>query len=197
MTSSNSTWDTFNEICCCGSYTRPNYTNTMGVATLVFIFTNSILGKDTLSWCRFAFATEGVISSGECAAVSAMHVWWLQELVSVYIYFFRVEKKNQLDATEVYCTYNMLNMFRALLCPSSGARNYMCVITVYGVLVAGCRGSGAGSRLCVQEEGCCTTSRATSLFLLPYTWPPTSSNQTLHTIGGNNTHIASSSWWWA
>ena len=31
--------------------------------------------------------------------------------------------------------------------------------TVYGVqcLVAGCRGSGAGSRLCVQEEGCCTT----------------------------------------
>jgi hypothetical protein len=33
------------------------------------------------------------------------------------------------------------------------------VITAYGVqcLVAGCRGSGAGSRLCVQEEGCCTT----------------------------------------
>jgi hypothetical protein len=39
----------------------------------------------------------------------------------------------------------MLNMFRALLCPSSGARDYMCVITAYGVqcLVAGCRGSGA------------------------------------------------------
>ena len=37
-------------------------------------------------------------------------------------------------------------MFRALLCPSSGARDYtrMCVITAYGVqwLVAGCRGSG-------------------------------------------------------
>ena len=45
----------------------------------------------------------------------------------------------------IYCTYNMLNIFRALLCPSSGARDYMCVITAYGVqwLFAGCRGSGA------------------------------------------------------
>ena len=45
----------------------------------------------------------------------------------------------------VYCTYNMLNVFRALQCPSSGARDYTCVITAYGVqcLVAGCRGSGA------------------------------------------------------
>ena len=32
----------------------------------------------------------------------------------------------------VYCTYNLLNMFRALLCPSSGARDYMCVVTAYG-----------------------------------------------------------------
>ena len=44
--------------------------------------------------------------------------------------------------------YNTLNMFRALLCPSSGARDYMCVITAYGVqcLVAGCRGSDAGQQ---------------------------------------------------
>ena len=71
-----------------------------------------------------------------------------------------VENKNQLDATEwFFCTYNMLNMFRALLCPSSGARDYVCVITAYGVqcLVAGCWGSVQGSRLCIQEEGCCTT----------------------------------------
>ena len=33
----------------------------------------------------------------------------------------------------VYCTYNMLYMFWALLYPSSGARDYMCVITAYGV----------------------------------------------------------------
>jgi len=48
----------------------------------------------------------------------------------------------------VYCIYNMLNMFRALLCPSSGPWDYMCVITAYGVqcLVAGCRRSGAGQQ---------------------------------------------------
>ena len=33
--------------------------------------------------------------------------------------------------------------------------------------------------------------------LLPCTWPPTTSNQALHAIGGNNTHIVWSSWWWA
>jgi len=38
----------------------------------------------------------------------------------------------------VYCTYNVLNMFRALLCPSSGTRDYMCVITAYGVQYLGC-----------------------------------------------------------
>jgi len=31
---------------------------------------------------------------------------------------------NQLDATLFYCTSYRLNMFRALLCPSSGARDY-------------------------------------------------------------------------
>ena len=48
----------------------------------------------------------------------------------------------------LYCTYDMPNMFRALLCPSSGALDYMCVIAAYGVqcLVAGCRGSGAGQQ---------------------------------------------------
>ena len=45
----------------------------------------------------------------------------------------------------IYCAYDMLNMFRALLCPSSGVLDYMCVIAAYGVqrLVASCRGSGA------------------------------------------------------
>ena len=39
-------------------------------------------------------------------------------------------------------------MFRALLYPSSGALDYMCVITAYGVqcLVTGCWGSGAGQQ---------------------------------------------------
>jgi len=33
----------------------------------------------------------------------------------------------------LYCNYNLLNMFRAFICPSSGARDYTCVITAYGV----------------------------------------------------------------
>ena len=43
----------------------------------------------------------------------------------------RREKKPTRCHWMVYCTYSMLKMFRALLCPSSGARDYtcMCVIT--------------------------------------------------------------------
>jgi hypothetical protein len=29
--------------------------------------------------------------------------------------------------------YNLLNMFRALICPSSGARDYACGVTAYSV----------------------------------------------------------------
>ena len=45
----------------------------------------------------------------------------MSEAVNVY-----VEIKCQLDATDdIYCRfYCMLNMFRAILCPSSGAREY-------------------------------------------------------------------------
>jgi len=31
----------------------------------------------------------------------------------------------------LYCTYNLLNMFRGLIRLSSGARDYTCVIAVY------------------------------------------------------------------
>ena len=102
----------------------------------------------------------------------------------------------------LYCTYDTLNMFRALLCPSSGGRDYRC-ITAYGVLclVAGCRRSGAGTRLYVQEEGCCTTESCNiplpgRIACCPAPDPPTTSNQALHTTGGSNTHTVSSSWWW-
>ena len=46
----------------------------------------------------------------------------------------KLREENQLDATECfYCTYNLLNMFRAIICPSSEARVYTCVIAAYGV----------------------------------------------------------------
>ena len=46
----------------------------------------------------------------------------------------------------LYGIYDTLNMFRALLCPSSGALDYMYIIAAYGVLclAVGCRGSGTG-----------------------------------------------------
>ena len=70
----------------------------------------------------------------------------------------------------LYCTYDMLKMFRAHQCQSSGAVNYVCVISAYGVqcLVAGCRGSGSGQQAVRPGRGML---------------------QALHTIGGNNTHI--------
>ena len=102
----------------------------------------------------------------------------------------------------LYCTYDTHNMFWAFLCPSSGIGDYMCVITAYGVqcLVAGCRGSGAVQQGVVSRKRDAAHVQHPSfgtLSLLHCTWPPTTSNQALHTIGGNNTHIVSISWWWA
>jgi len=99
----------------------------------------------------------------------------------------------------LYCTYDTLNMFRALLCQSSGARDCMCVITAYGVqcLVTGYRGSGAGQQAVSPGRGMLQHPSFWTHSLLLYTWLPTTSNQALHTICGNNTHIVSSSWWWA
>ena len=59
----------------------------------------------------------------------------------------REEKPTKCHCT-IYCTNDTLNMIRALLCPSSGALDYMYAIAAYGVqcLVAGCRGSGAGQQ---------------------------------------------------
>jgi len=70
----------------------------------------------------------------------------------------RTEEKPTRCYWMVYCTYNLLNMCRALSCPLSGARDYMCVITAYGVPCFGCWWSEVrckGSRLCVRDEGCC------------------------------------------
>ena len=53
----------------------------------------------------------------------------------------------------LYCTYDTLNMFRALLRPSSGALDCMYAIAAYGVqcLAAGCQGQVQGSRVCVLD----------------------------------------------
>jgi hypothetical protein len=61
--------------------------------------------------------------------------WCLSVRASLHMR--RVEKPTRCHWM-VYCTYDMLNMFRAILCPSSGARDCMCVITAYGVWCFGC-----------------------------------------------------------
>ena len=55
----------------------------------------------------------------------------------------------------LYCPYDTLNMFQALLCPSSGAQDYMYVVTAYGVqcLVGGWPGSGAGQQAVSPGRG--------------------------------------------
>jgi hypothetical protein len=68
----------------------------------------------------------------------------------------------------LYCTYNMLNMFRAILCPSSGARDHMCVITAYGVQCLGCWLSGVRCRAAgyvSRKRDVARQSRATTLIL--------------------------------
>jgi hypothetical protein len=107
----------------------------------------------------------------------------------------------------VYCTYNMLNMFRPLLCPSSGARDYMWVITACGVWCLGCwllevRCRAAGyafgirdvARLRQQSSNIPHPERIAGCLRPDLQQPATKAS---HTIGGSNTHIVSSSWWWA
>ena len=55
-----------------------------------------------------------------------------------------VEIKRQLDATEVfYCrSYCLLNMFRAPLCPSSGAQEYYTVVAACGISCCGFQVAG-------------------------------------------------------
>ena len=134
-----------------------------------------------------------------------LSIWTWCVFVCASLHRRREEKPTRCHLI-VYYIYNMLNMFRALLCPSSGARDYMCVIAAHGVqfLVAGCQGSGAGQQAMRPGRGMLHDSQwvvqhlsSWTHSLLLCTWPPTTSNRALHTIDGNNTHIVSSSWWWA
>ena len=67
--------------------------------------------------------------------------------VRASLHMHREEKPTRCHCM-LYCIYDMLNMFRALLCPSSGALDYMYAIAAYGVqcLAVGCRGLGAGQQ---------------------------------------------------
>ena len=65
-----------------------------------------------------------------------------------------------------YCrSYCLLNMFRAPLCPSSGAQEYYTAVTAYGISCCGfqvaCLVWSWG--LCVRFAGCCSRAHAVPL----------------------------------
>ena len=64
-------------------------------------------------------------------------------------------------------------------------------------LVAG--GQVQNSRLCVRDEGCCLSKipHPESIAGCPATDLQQPATKASHTIGSNNTHMVSSSWWWA
>jgi len=65
--------------------------------------------------------------------------------VCASLHMHREEKPTRCHCM-LYCIYDSLNMFRALLCPSSGALDYMYATAAYGVqcLAVVRQGSGAG-----------------------------------------------------
>ena len=81
----------------------------------------------------------------------------------------KCREENQLEVTVGFIALMIRStFFRALLCPSSGALDYMYDIAFSGVqcLTAGCRGSGAGQQaMCPERRMLHDCSRATSLFL--------------------------------
>ena len=83
-------------------------------------------------------------------------------------FFVRREEKPTRCHWMLYCTHDTLNVFRVLLCPSSGARDYMCVIYRLWCAVLGCWLSGVRCRTAGWESrkrDAARRSRAASLFL--------------------------------
>ena len=110
--------------------------------------------------------------------------------------FICVEKKNQLDATELFIALIICSTCFAHFYAHHQELETICYYRLWCV-VLGCCLSGV---MCRTADYASTKTdvarlrRATSLFLdslLPCSWPPTTSNQALHTIGGSNTHTYS------
>ena len=88
-----------------------------------------------------------------------------------------------------YCrSYCLLNIFRAPLCPSSGAQEYYTVVAACGISCCGFQVVGlVWSRgLCVRFAGCSAPHQTSKL----KTTAP-------NTTGSNHCIILLSSWWWA
>jgi hypothetical protein len=113
-----------------------------------------------------------------------------------------VEKKNQLDTTEWFIALIMcLTCFGHFYAHHQELKT-ICVLIppmVCDALVAGCWRSGAGQPAMRSGWGMLLeqhpSSRTHSRLPAPDLQQP--ATKASHNIGGNNTHIVSSSWWWA
>ena len=108
-----------------------------------------------------------------------------------------VEKKTQLDGIECFIALMIRSTcFGHLYAHHQELEiilyNYRLWCTVLGCWLSGvrCRQRAVSSGRGMLQHPSSWTQPAVC------TWPPTTSNQALHTIGGNYTHIVSSSWWW-
>ena len=109
--------------------------------------------------------------------INASKTWCVSVRASLHM---RKEEKQTRCHWMVYCTYNMLIMFRALLCPSWGARDYVLLPPmVCDALVVCCWRSGAGQP--AMRSGWGTLLEQHPSFRmhsqLPCTWSPTTNNQ--------------------
>ena len=95
-------------------------------------------------------------------------------------------------------SYCLLNMFRAPLCPSSGAQEYYTVVAACGILCCGFQVAGLvwSWGLCVRFAGCYASCKPDTQPSAPH---QTSNLKTTarHTTGSNHCIILLSSWWWA
>jgi len=91
-----------------------------------------------------------------------------------------------------YCrSYWLLNMFRAPICPSSGAQEYYTTVDACGISCCGFQVAGLvwSWGLCVRFAGCCSILQTGHMTLSLKT---TARNST----GSNHCIILLSSWWW-
>ena len=107
--------------------------------------------------CKFAFIHRLALRGTTVISLQNVLAWCVFVRASLHM---RREEKPTRCHWIVYCTYNMLNMFRALLCPSSGDRDCVCYYLLWCampcLLVVG--GQVQGNRLCVRDEGCCSSN---------------------------------------
>ena len=99
-----------------------------------------------------------------------------------------------------YCkSHCLLNMFRASLCPSSGAQEYYTVFAACGISCCGFQVAGLvwSWGLCVRFVGCCSILQTGHITLSSTPDQLLDKTTAQNTTRSNHCIILLSSWWWA